>query len=430
MAIDPSIILGIKQPQIQQTDPLEQAGGIMRLKALMGQGELQALQTSAAKREFEDEEAVRSAYRDAGGDATRLRVLLGERGLYKPLQALDKFDLEKRAKEAAIGKDTAQAKKYSTDEQLARIDRGASILSTARDQGSYDAARRAIAISFGPEAAAQMPDQYDPQFVQAKIAEGMTVAQRLADQRAREGQQITMRGQDMTSETARRGQDITLRGQNLTDARARQTLERGRWVNDLERGVQINQDTGQTRPITQGGEPLGTREDAKAAAEAQRDLPKVVDTANRALRLIDEMIGTKGRELRPGEKPVPPHKGFSTAVGATLFPGAGFIPGTDTSDFKARLNEVKGGAFMEAFQTLKGGGQITEVEGQKATQAITRMDTAQSEAEFVRAAREFQDVIRAGVKRAQQKTKAEPAATPKVGGVLTQNPDGSFNYGF
>ena len=54
---------------------------------------------------------------------------------------------------------------------------------------------------------------------------------------------------------------------------------------------------------------------------------------------------------------------------------------------------------MEAYKTLKGGGQITEIEGKKATAAMTRMDTSQSEAEFVKAAREFQEIIRGAVAR-------------------------------
>lgn len=364
MAIDPSIILGIKQPQIQQTDPLEQAGGIMRLKALMGQGELQALQTSAAKREFEDEEAVRSAYRDAGGDATRLRVLLGERGLYKPLQALDKFDLEKRAKEAAIGKDTAQAKKYSTDEQLARIDRGASILSTAKDQPSYDAARRALALSFGAEAVAQLPDQYDPQFVQAKIAEGMTVAQRLTDQRALEGQQITMRGQDMTSATARRGQDITLRGQNLTDARARETLGAGR----APPGYRFTAD-GNLEAIP------GGPADVKAGAAKEKAVLGAEQAAVKAKVVIDKVDEALKRTGF-----------FTTGLTGEMI---GKVPGTPAYNLEKTIDTIRANigfkelADMRAASPTGGAlGQITVRELEFLQAAIANLDKGQEETQL------------------------------------------------
>jgi hypothetical protein len=58
---------------------------------------------------------------------------------------------------------------------------------------------------------------------------------------------------------------------------------------------------------------------------------------------------------------------------------------------------------LQAYETLRGTGQITEIEGAKATSAITRMRLAQSEKDFVQAAREFQDVIRRGVDRARSK---------------------------
>ena len=71
--------------------------------------------------------------------------------------------------------------------------------------------------------------------------------------------------------------------------------------------------------------------------------------------------------------------------------------------FQSRFDQIKGGAFLQAFETLKGGGSITNVEGEKGTAALNRMGIAQSEKEFVQAAREFQAVIRAGVQRAQAK---------------------------
>jgi hypothetical protein len=63
---------------------------------------------------------------------------------------------------------------------------------------------------------------------------------------------------------------------------------------------------------------------------------------------------------------------------------------------------------MQAFETLKGGGQITEKEGEKATAAITRMSLATSEKEYLVAAREFQEVIRRGIQNAEKELRAGP----------------------
>lgn len=134
----------------------------------------------------------------------------------------------------------------------------------------------------------------------------------------------------------------------------------------------------------------GAKEQSKRKVDAVSNLPKVIDQANESIQLIDDLVA---------------HPGFGMMVGKTNPIGevAALMPGTDARDFKARFEQIKGKQFLEAFETLKGGGQITEVEGIKATQAISRMERAQSEPEFERAAREFQDIIRRGVDRASGK---------------------------
>ena len=95
-----------------------------------------------------------------------------------------------------------------------------------------------------------------------------------------------------------------------------------------------------------------------------------------------------------------PHAGFKGAVGAGM--GLRFIPGTSEKDFQSMYEQVTGGAFLQAFETLKGGGQITQIEGEKGTAAINRMQLATSEEEFINASRDFQAVVRRGVATAQK----------------------------
>lgn len=157
------------------------------------------------------------------------------------------------------------------------------------------------------------------------------------------------------------------------------------------------------------GQLAGAKEAAKTEAEertkAKLDAPRVIDNATVALKYSEELLK---------------HPGFGQAVGKSSMLGIQKIPGTDGRDFMNRLDQLKGGAFLEAFNTLKGGGQITEVEGKKATDAIARMDNATSESEFRAAVRDYQDVIRKGMNRA--KMKANPIApvspvAPQQGGV-------------
>lgn len=157
------------------------------------------------------------------------------------------------------------------------------------------------------------------------------------------------------------------------------------------------------------GKELGT-----AVGEAQVNLPKVQDSANMMLDYIDSLIGNQ-------ERGIPRHPGFSTAVGASWLPGAGLVPGTQTRSFMNRLEQIQGGSFLEAFQMLKGGGQITEVEGQKATQAINRMNTSSSEKEFLDAAEDLRRIVKAGVERARRMS----AGGVPAAGVVNQQPTGA-----
>jgi len=54
----------------------------------------------------------------------------------------------------------------------------------------------------------------------------------------------------------------------------------------------------------------------------------------------------------------------------------------DAMAARAFMEKIKGGLFLQAFASLKGGGQITELEGQKATQAAARLNEAQSPPAF------------------------------------------------
>lgn len=145
-------------------------------------------------------------------------------------------------------------------------------------------------------------------------------------------------------------------------------------------------------------------ETTKNQIKAQQILPSVISRGEEGIRLIDDLIGKapvkdkNGKIIEEGTKP---HPGFETAVGATWLPGARFIPGTDAANFQSRFDQIKGASFLEAFETLKGGGQITVIEGEKATAAVNRMALAQSEAEFIAAARDVQDIMISGIKKAK-----------------------------
>lgn len=106
---------------------------------------------------------------------------------------------------------------------------------------------------------------------------------------------------------------------------------------------------------------------------------------------------------------------LDTATGMFSFLQA--VPGTPQRRFGARAAQLEGQAFLQAFESLKGGGQITEIEGTKATQAIGRLDTAQSANDYRQALIELRDLLELAQSRppgwAQQQS-AKPQDMPNI----------------
>ena len=229
---------------------------------------------------------------------------------------------------------------------------------------------------------------------------------------AERGQDLTAktaaRGQDLTAKTAAAGQSVTMRGQDLVNARENENLKIRQEDQRRAADPAFQQSLSQARA-------LGVNI-AKDIVVRTAALPKVIDTAEMTLNEIDGLIGKRDSDgnLLRGQNP---HPGFQDAVGATYLPGLRFVPGTQAANFQARFDQIKGGAFLQAFETLKGGGSITNIEGEKGTSALNRMQLAQSEKEFITAAREFQGIIKTGVERAKKLAASNQTAAPDPLGI-------------
>lgn len=178
-------------------------------------------------------------------------------------------------------------------------------------------------------------------------------------------------------------------------------------------------------------------ERAKMASSPQAQVAQKQSAQRRAASLdtISSMRSTINDVLE--------HPGFSGSVGAK---NASYlfglksepIAGTKEADFKALLDQVQGGAFLQAFESLKGGGQITQIEGEKATQAIVRAQQSQSEEGFKKSMNDFLSVLDKAEKRtlggesasaspaattAQATVTAMPRATKTIGGATWEKGD-------
>lgn len=112
------------------------------------------------------------------------------------------------------------------------------------------------------------------------------------------------------------------------------------------------------------------------------------------------------------------HPSLDRAVGPVQGRLMSFSAGA--RDFDERVEQLKGVAFLEARQELKGGGQITDYEGQRAEVALVRASQAKSEEDFKAAMMEFRDAIVRGYQLLEQQ--AGVSSQPTTPGRLRYNP--------
>ena len=146
--------------------------------------------------------------------------------------------------------------------------------------------------------------------------------------------------------------------------------------------------------MVSGGQQQGAQERAgytppKAVREARASLGQTEADISQMTGLIDMALN---------------HPGLSSAVGwQGMIPDMAIPAGTEAADFMSVLDQLKGKAFLEAFESLKGGGAITEREGEAATKAMARLSRAQSEKAFKQSLQEFKGVLDSVAARAREK---------------------------
>lgn len=399
--IDPSIALGVKPLQLD--NPMNAMAMYSQIQGAQQANELNRMKMAEYERARGEEEGIRN-YLAGGAD---LNAPEGRAGLIK------------------YGKTGLEYGKLLSEQDKSRVELQEKRLKVATEKTALF--RDALADVVTPQqAAAWLTAQHQDADLKPIVSGMRPLDQALQNIPRQPGAEFEkwkqMNGLGMTKFIERNTQTAhekatvgaTLRGQDLTDARAKENIKIAQENQRREGDPVFQQQLAEAKALGQNM--------AKDKVLRAAQLPKVLDTAEMTLREVDDLIGKRDPKtgaLLQGQKP---HPGFGPAVGmgglGTLgIPGlAQVVPGTDAADFKTRFDQIKGGAFLQAFETLKGGGSITNVEGDKGTAALNRMSLAQSEKEFVQAAREFQDVVRKGVERASKMAGAPSApaapATP------------------
>ncbi len=103
------------------------------------------------------------------------------------------------------------------------------------------------------------------------------------------------------------------------------------------------------------------------------------------------------------------------------------MPGFGAARAESKAAQIEGQAFLQGFQSLKGAGAITEMEGKKATAAIARLDRRQSTADYIAALKELREIMSTAKARYQSiMSQGGPATKVYQGQTYTQKPDGSW----
>jgi hypothetical protein len=149
----------------------------------------------------------------------------------------------------------------------------------------------------------------------------------------------------------------------------------------------------------------------EAAAKAQINVAQNLEEQKNKVRTA--MPASEGNVVRilTTLNDIVTHPGLDKTVGLPriLATPLEMIPGGDQRNFAQKFKQLGGQEFLAAYNELRGGGGISEVEGLKAEQAISALkDTGISPAEFRKNMWILQDAVKSGFDR-QRELVGQPA---------------------
>lgn len=138
-----------------------------------------------------------------------------------------------------------------------------------------------------------------------------------------------------------------------------------------------------------------------AVGDAQINLRSVIDGANQVITTVNKI------RSHPALDAV-----FNNWMGG-LNPKL-FAANTPERDLAELLEQATGTVFLQGFKAVKGGGQITEIEGEKAEVSLANLDKAQTKGQFMSGLEEFLGVVVRGAKDAELKARGDFTSIPQL----------------
>lgn len=288
-------------------------------------------------------------------------------GIQNELDNFDGSDPSKLSRPAQkmYASDQSAQKMAALDQHMKVIEAGTQLAQGATDQASWDAFRQEMA-GYDPKAAQNIPAQFDPATRDAFVVKGLSVKDSFENQ---------MKMMEKQSKDADRQEMMNYRRDMLAISMAKAEKQgasnkpifidtpngRMKWNYETETFEPVYGSDG--KPVTKA--PTFQQQKSEAAATAGRQ--KTVDTADNIIKTLTELKT---------------HPGKNASLGMSSLTNKAALPGGDSRNFQALFDKVNGQLFLQAFDTLKGGGQITEVEGKKGTDSLAALDYRQSPDQF------------------------------------------------
>lgn len=348
MPIDTSIYGMVRGPA-QQPGPLDEYAKAMTLRSMIDQQGLHSLQRRKLEQEFADDEATRAAYTQGGGDPVRVRDILAGQGLYRPAQAIEKIIGERREKDATIGK--TEMETFVKGMGLLK-DR----LPTVRDEASYQEYRQAAASILGPQAfqRANLPPSYSPDWVQRQLVEAKQLftpkLEKVGDRMVDVNPFTNPSAANMTIGMTAAERDASARGW-AGISQSRDQFNRGRLQYDAERGGTVNIDTGEFKPATQGGVPIGPKDKDPNDAQGKAILfGSRMSASDQILRDMEAKGIKTGSLIKQGAEALP-------LVGGPASMAANFLASGDQQAVEQAQRD-----FINAVLRRESGAVISEQE--------------------------------------------------------------------
>lgn len=363
MALDPSIIFQLGKG----VTPLMSPGEIQDQRM---QRELGSMKLQQARQGMQDDQEMRNIARSTAPEA--LSGAYYKAGLVPQAQAAQKFQTEQQ-------KAQRDAMKAQVEQNLLMFEKSAQIMNGVNDQATWERARQQTAQIFGPEAAAQMPAQYDPALIEQKRAQALTVKQQLEEKWKAMEYSTPNANSLLSAETSRANNAATIANSRenaqMTDARAR------------ERNATL-------------------AEEARIKREAKDDTANLTKASQ--IASFDTMLGTLDRLGK--------HPGLARSVG--LVGALPTVPGSDSANFQAELNTFQSQAFLPMVAQLKGMGALSDAEGKKLTAAVGALDPKMGEQAFRESVKRITDDMEAARARMTGgKAPAKLTPTADLGGI-------------